>query len=94
MLFRSLVPEGEGAGRLVRMSVSEEHRRRGIGRALVDYLVAEARRRGCSRLLVETNNVWYDAIGLYQHCGFVEYDRDAESVYLALPLDGVLSAEC
>jgi len=43
---------------------------------------------------VETNNDWYDAIGLYERCGFVEYDRDAESVYLALPLDGVLRAEC
>jgi ribosomal protein S18 acetylase RimI-like enzyme len=89
----ALVPEGEGTGRLVRMSVSSEHRRWGIGRALVDHLAAEARRRGYGRLLVETNNDWYDAIGLYERCGFVEYDRDAESVYLALPLDGVLSAE-
>ena len=82
----ALVSEGEGTGRLVRMSVSKEHRRRGIGRALVDYLTAEARRRGYSRLLVETNNDWCDAIGLYERCGFVEYDRDAASVYLALPL--------
>ena len=75
---------GEAAGRIVRMSVAPEHRGRGVGRALVEYLLDEARRRGYRRVLVETTREWHDAIRLYQRCGFVEYARDDEDVHLAL----------
>ncbi len=85
----ALVTETTGVGRIVRMSVAPQYRRQGIGRTLVTYLVNLARQRGLTRLLVETNNDWYDAIGLYQHCGFIEYDRDEESVYLGLDLGPV-----
>lgn len=71
-------------GRLVRMSVSPAHRRLGIGRALVEHLLQIAQQHGLTHTLVETNLDWYDAIGLYQRCGFVEYGRDAESVYMIL----------
>ena len=73
-------------GRLVRMSVRESHQRQGIGRGLVRHLHHHAQQCGYKRLLVETNNDWFDAIGLYKSCGFREYDRDAESVYLQLML--------
>lgn len=76
----------EVCGRLVRMSVSQAHRRLGIGRALVLHLIEKARERRFGRLLVETNLDWYDAIGLYQHCGFVEYARDEESIHLSMSL--------
>jgi len=80
--------EGERnlVGRLVRMSVSESHQRQGIGRALVNHLCQQAQECGYKQLLVETNNDWFDAIGLYESCGFCEYDRDTESVYLQLML--------
>ncbi len=83
----ALVPEGPGIARLVRMSVSSRHRRRGIGRALVAHLVERARERGVRQLLIETNDDWHDAIGLYQACGFVEAARADGSVHLALALD-------
>lgn len=70
-------------GRLVRMSVSQPYRRLGIGRALVAHLVQEGEEKGFGRLWVETNFDWVDAIRLYERCGFVEYARDDESVYLA-----------
>src|SRR5579859_5383023 len=73
-------------GRIVRMSVSSAHRRRGIGKAIVEHLIAIARQRGLRRLLVETNNNWFNAIGLYKHLGFSEYERDSESVHMALNL--------
>ncbi len=82
----AMVPEGPGVARLVRMSVSSRHRRRGIGRDLVAHLVERARERGYEQLLIETNDDWHDAIGLYQACGFVEVVRADGSVHLALAL--------
>ncbi len=84
----ALVTESVGVGRLVRMSVDRQRRGQGIGRALVAHLVAAARERGDRRLLVETNDDWQDAIGLYRSCGFVEEDRRADEVHLALDLGG------
>lgn len=75
---------GDGnTAQIVRVSVSPPHRRVGIGAVLVSHLLVEARARRCGRVLVETNLDWLDAIRLYERAGFVEYARDAESVYLA-----------
>ncbi len=78
----ALVTESPEAARIVRMSVTKAHRRQGIGRAIVAYLVLEAGRKGFRLIRVETNHGWVDAISLYRHCGFVEYDRDEISVHL------------
>ncbi len=83
----TLVAAEPSVGRLVRMSVDSRYRRHGIGRALVAHLVERARERGFRRLLIETNDDWHDAIGLYRACGFVEEERADGSVHLALPLD-------
>ena len=82
----ALIEEEPGVGRLVRMSVGSRHRRQGIGRALVGHLIDAARGRGYRRLLVETNDDWDDAIGLYLACGFVEVERSAGDTHLALDL--------
>ena len=80
----ALITEREGTGRLVRMSVSRKHRRKGIGRALVSYLLDIARQQGFTRVVVTTEPDWEDAIGLYRHCGFTEYKRDDVDVYFSL----------
>lgn len=82
----ALVTESEETGRIVRMSVSKAHRRKGIGRALVHHLLDVARRKGFRLVRVGTNNGWEDAIGLYRDCGFSECRRDETGVHLALRL--------
>jgi GNAT superfamily N-acetyltransferase len=82
----ALLIHDEEVGQLVRMSVHQGQRRQGLGRALVSHLLRIARGRGLRKVIVETNNDWYDAIGLYEHCDFVEYDRDEVSVYMELEL--------
>ena len=82
----ALILVEENVGRIVRMSVDRAYRRRGIGKAIAEHLVRLAGRKDVERALVETNSDWDDAIRLYQRCGFVEYDRDDVSVYMALNL--------
>lgn len=82
----ALIAEAPGVGRLVRMSVSGQHRRRGIGRALVEHFILIAQAAGYTRLIIETNDDWDDAIGLYRRCGFVEERRAAGETHMALDL--------
>jgi GNAT superfamily N-acetyltransferase len=82
----ALIEEGPQTGRLVRMSVDANYRGRGIGKQMVRYLTDVARERGYTRLLTETNDDWYDAIGLYRACGFeTEGFRDGD-IHLSLDL--------
>jgi predicted GNAT family acetyltransferase len=82
----ALVIESPQVGRIVRVTVSPEQRRAGIGRLLVEHLVKTAVEQAMNKILVETNLDWYDAIRLYERCGFVAYGRDEESVHLSLVL--------
>lgn len=70
-------------GRLVRLSVAKDYRRRGLGQAMVEHLIALARIRGLEQLLVETNHDWRDATALYQRSGFRPYARDETSIHMA-----------
>jgi GNAT superfamily N-acetyltransferase len=82
----ALIGEDERTGRIVRMSVAREMRRKGIAQALMARLIELARERGYSRLVLETNLGWGDAIGFYQRCGFREYERGEGLTHLALDL--------
>ena len=73
--------------RMVRVSVHKGWRRLGIGRILVEHLVAAARQRGARRVVVETTRGWHDAISLYQSCGFIQYAEDGADVHLMLELE-------
>ncbi len=73
-------------GRIVRLSVIRELRGHGIGQAIVTYLLNMARELSLRRIHVETNRDWYPAIGLYDHCGFIQLYADDESVHMALDL--------
>jgi GNAT superfamily N-acetyltransferase len=81
-----LIAFSADTGRIVRMSVSRDHRRRGVGRAVVARLLDLARERGYSRVVVRTEPDWTAAIGLYTSFGFAEYDRDDEDIYFSLML--------
>ena len=84
----TLVPEADGGGRIMRMSVARSWRRRGIGRRIVAELVRRAGRRGLRPVRVSTDTPWPEAVGLYAACGFaiVEQD-DADTHFERLPVD-------
>jgi GNAT superfamily N-acetyltransferase len=82
----ALISEGEGVGRIVRMSVARSERRKGIGQALIAHLIQRARECGFTRLVLETNLAWDDAMGFYRHCGFFEEYRTDTLAHLALEL--------
>jgi ribosomal protein S18 acetylase RimI-like enzyme len=76
----------ENSGRIERVSVASDWRRRGFGRIMTNHLIDTARTMGLAHVMVETNHDWRSAVALYRACGFVPYDSDSESVYLCLPL--------
>jgi GNAT superfamily N-acetyltransferase len=53
--------------------VHEDHRKSGIGRALMDRAEAEARYRSCSFSRLATGS--YQAPGFYEKCGYALYGK-------------------
>jgi putative acetyltransferase len=55
---------------IIRMSVAQAWRRRGVGRLVLEALCAEAGRRGFQRVVLETTADWHEVVAFYQRCGF------------------------
>ncbi len=76
------------------MHTAEEARRRGVGRAIVDHLLAVAAERGASRVSLETGamDAFEPARSLYASAGFVpcgpfgDYAESANSAFMTRPL--------
>lgn len=83
----ALVLEKEHIGRVVRVSTSHLHRRKGIATTIMQHLLGIARQRGYRRVVISTNNGWEDAIGLYKYLGFAEEKRTPIGVNMALDLE-------
>jgi putative acetyltransferase len=84
----ALVPRGDGAAEIVRMSVARDLRRRGLGRRILTCLVEQARRDGLSRVVLETTATWQEVIDFYLDYGFrITHYADGD-VYFAMDLDG------
>lgn len=66
----TLRPRGADEAEIVRMSVRREARRFGIGRRLVDELVATARGWGVAAVVLETSTAWSEVVAFYRRCGF------------------------
>ena len=81
-------------GEIKSMRVADEFLGRGIGRAILDYILAEARRRGMRTLWLETGSApaFAPALHLYQSAGFVRcgpfdgYVEDPFSIFLTRSL--------
>jgi putative acetyltransferase len=81
-------------GEVKSMHTAPSARRKGIGSAMLQHIVAFARSRGISRLSLETGSWDYfqPAIALYRKHGFVEcqpfadYVQDPNSVFMTLDL--------
>jgi putative acetyltransferase len=66
----ALLAMGEGEYEVAKMAVTESCRGGGIGRRLLEQVIAEARACGATRLCLETNHVLTPAIRLYESLGF------------------------
>jgi ribosomal-protein-alanine N-acetyltransferase len=70
-LWRTAADEAE----LLTIAVQAAHRRRGVGRALLDAVVERARQRGARVLFLEVGVDNPPARSLYSQVGFVEVGR-------------------
>ena len=85
----------DGHAEVKSMHVAEAARGRGIGRTLVDHLIAVARQRRLSRVSLETGSMaaFAPARALYAGAGFEpcgpfgDYRPSANSVFMTLSLD-------
>jgi len=83
-------------GEIKSMRTVSAHRRKGIARAMLQYIITEARRRSYSRLSLETGSIrafeparcLYESFG-FDYCGpFAGYTEDPNSVFLTRTLQG------
>lgn len=85
---------GADEGEIKSMHVLSDERGRGLGRRMVDHLIAAARAQGMTRLWLETGaqDSFAPARALYAAAGFVpckpfaDYRPDPMSVFMTLPL--------
>ncbi len=78
----ALAPRGLKEYEVAKMAVTERYQGRGIGRKMLDLVIAEARELGASRLYLETNSKLHVS-RLYESIGFrhVPVERLKPSLY-------------
>ena len=81
-------------GEVKSMRTAAAHRRRGVGRAMLEHILAEARSRGYTRLSLETGSMkafaparrLYEAFGFTYCAPFGDYRDDPNSVFMTRTL--------
>lgn len=74
-----LYPAEDGAVELRKMYFRPSVRGQGLGRRLLEDLIAEARKRHFGRIELETSSTMTAAISLYKRAGFVETEGPKHS---------------
>jgi putative acetyltransferase len=90
----ALKDHGDGSFEVKSMRTSKDGRGRGVGSAMLAFLLDQARSRGAARVLLETGSEEFFAPArrLYQRHGFAvrgpfgDYTDDPNSVYMELAL--------
>ncbi|MDO9121461.1 MAG: GNAT family N-acetyltransferase [Anaerolineaceae bacterium] len=82
----ALLPRSEYSAEIMRMSVSAELRRSGLGRAILQRLCREAKAMGFQKIILETTETWQGVIEFYLNFGFHITHHQDEDVYFALDL--------
>ena len=77
----ALLTAGEGRYELSKMAVTTRHQGLGIGRRLLEAVVAAYRSLAARELFLESNSSLKPAIALYESAGFVHSPRPAPSHY-------------
>ena len=76
-------PNSRHRAELQKLLVLRRHRRRGLGRGLIDAAETSARSRGRTLIVLDTSSTG-DAIGMYERCGYIRagmiprYARDPD----------------
>ncbi len=60
---------------IANFAVSPEHRRKGIGKMMMERVFWEAKRSGCSNVVLSVRESNLPALNLYAESGFVEVER-------------------
>lgn len=68
--FTSCAVDGDGVGRIPLIATSDDHRRQGIGRALIESALAWFCRERVNTVWVKTQAANYAALALYHRAGF------------------------
>jgi putative acetyltransferase len=78
----ALAPEGPGHYEVAKMAVTEAYQGKGIGRKILERVIAEARAKQATRLYLETNSK-LSATHLYESIGFLHIpaERRRPSLY-------------
>jgi putative acetyltransferase len=78
----ALAPEGPGQYEVAKMAVTEAYQGKGIGRKILERVIAEARAKEATRLYLETNSK-LTATYLYESIGFhhLPVERRRPSLY-------------
>lgn len=85
---------GDATGEIKSMHTREVLRGKGLGRRMLEHILAEARQRGYTALYLETGSMdaflparrLYEAYGFTCCAPFGDYAEDPHSVFMTLPL--------
>lgn len=94
----ALKRHGGGVGEVKRMFVLRSQRGRGVGRLVLDEIVALAEREGLAELVLETGNNFDAAMGLYASAGFepcgpvLDYPSSPYTAFYCKPLKAAVRA--
>lgn len=75
----TIVPRHPSTTEILRMSVSADHRRVGLGRLVVEELLTTAQDWGATAVVLETSARWHEVVSFYRSCGFAITHHDAGS---------------